>query len=241
MARKYRKRRRRYRPRSRMRMRRYRRRAGRPEVKYITIQAANPTPFNNVSLATPNATLYRASVINSIPGGFLASISQGPAVGQRIGNSIFLKSISIRMVWYICPAASDTNEYSSCALRTILSNAPITVDGSTDYSNFWSSNSQNPINSFINRENIIPYIDNYSQIVVGWSTTGSARVGDGGLRRIRLRHTFNRTVTYTTSNNVPKNSRDILTLSNHAFSPNTADGAQVACAFYSVRVYFTDI
>lgn len=220
-------------------------RKGAREVKHFTVYTAGPIAAQCQSYPAAARTL-RASTITgndvTYPRGMLSRIQLGTSSGQRIGNSVYGKFVSYKILFWLCPASTDADFYNTASVRVLVHTAP-GYFGGADISYFFDSDTTIPIMSRPERANFNIYYDKTITLNAPILMQGTARAGKGVMRQLNFRVPLGRNIEFTDNPGITsqvKKDRDILTLSLVAYSPSVADLTQVICCSYSVRMYFTD-
>jgi len=212
------------------------------EVKHKTIsQSATTAAIQYISTnSTTLFTVQQANIGDSNIQGALSTITLGTAKQNRIGTRIFVKSISLKCMAWICPASTDADHYSTVGIRWIVHNAPSSNQQTVDY--FWTSTTNNHLMDYVDRTRWNVYKDKLTILNTGYPLQGTRSTpgGEGNLRVIKMRIPINRHVEYTYEGSI-KNDRDIINLAVYGWSPGDPDNTtQIACYNWVCRIYFTD-
>lgn len=224
-----------------VRRRRTRRRMkNKAEVKYCDINLVNGS-ISTQNLATAARTLYQINGFGPTTNeGILAAIGQGAGNGQRIGNKILVKAISIHTTMWICPDSTDTVSYDSVLVRYLAHTAPVYFGGS-DVTDFWSSNITTHIHDFPRLANYKVYLDKTLSLQASTPVTGVGRTGKGNIKNYKFTLKYrNKPVEYKDGSTSLKYQADRICLNAIAFSPSVANNVQLVCQNVVVRIYFTD-
>lgn len=229
----------------RYKRRRIKTRKGAREVKHFTVYTAGPVA-TQVQYYPAAARTLRSSTITgndvTYTRGLLSRIQLGTSSGQRIGNSIYGKFISFKMLFWLCPASTDAATYSTASVRVLVHNAP-GYFGGADVDYFFDSDTTLPTMSRPERANFNVYYDKLITLNAPLSIAGTGRTGKGIMRQLNFRVPLGRAIEFTDNPGITsqvKKNRDIITLSLVSYSPSVADLTQIACCAYSIRMYFTD-
>lgn len=230
------------RPRSRVYMRRRMRRMRyktRPEMK-ITAFSAGCQSNKLAMVDTAAATLYSHQNFGA---NWLNYISQGTNYSDRIGNTIFVKGIRLRMLTFAC-SESEQISISNFLLRIIVWSGANTA--ASVITNFF--NSSNKINFLapINRKKVhnvfydkVHYFNSGGYI----NDSSSRNATSGAVKMMNIWLPMNRRVTYTQGGG-PKDEKDQINLAVLVASPGmcntTYDLRQIACSNYTGQIFFTD-
>ena len=231
------------RTRSRMYARRFTRRRyrskTRPEVK---ITAFNGTcQSSKLTIAgSSTADLYSSQNLNA---NWLDYITQGTNYDDRIGNTVFIKGIRIRMLTFAC-SETETIRISNFQLRIIIWSGENTA--ATNVPGFFAVESRVNFHLPVNRKKIynVLYDRVHSFQSGGYVNDASAANGTSGASRFfNIWLPLNRRVVYLQGGG-PKDDRDKLNFAVLVAAPGmcntTYDNRQIACSYYSGQIFFTD-
>lgn len=215
----------------------------RPEVKYFRYITTGGAPTPIISCRATDKLLYSSMVyLNSTEReGLLRQIAQGTGQGQRVGNHIFLKYITVKGQMWICPAADDANTYSDIAVRVIVAD-PLIYAGDSNLANFWATTQENKTLDWVDRSSWTVFKDKLfilkpaGNIIQG--TTKSRMTP--GYRPFKMKIVFNRTITYTLAQSLKNIDKDTVNIIMTAYTPGAPLGTQLACANICATAYYTD-
>lgn len=188
---------------------------------------------------TSDTTMYgSAFLLNSV----LSNITQGTAAYNRIGNKIYVLSITVKANVWTCSA--DDAQYNTALMRVIVGE-PIGTPGTTTFPNFFRSPCRDKLIGGLNRTFYTFHYDKTYKIESGYpNSLASAADGNrfcGAMRHIEFKLPLNRSVEYTSAGGM-KNQRDYYSLFATALTPNPATGnnRQVLCSDWLVTIYYVD-
>lgn len=216
-----------------------RRRRQKTEVKYYNLiqsrQGVNMTiPNGGWTLGSPSqASSANSFAINNI----LANIGIGADEGQRIGRSIFVKSIIVKHYVNMCPQDSTYN-LSSAALRVTW--CSINGNPQTAISTWFKDPIRDRmLGSFNNSYYKLHYNKIYNLSSGAVATSSGSTNTIGAHKFIKYKLNLNRKVDYSSATDI-KNEQDIYSLFFNAAYPNGADGKQVFCINTQIQIFYTD-
>lgn len=242
----------RYRRRRPTMMRRRRRRSStRPEVKYLDV-FINDFPVTNAWTDPPSDSLVNDVLSNThiVFNDIFGNIVQGTARNQRIGSTIFVKTVRVRGTYFLDPNPTETQDYfNSSLMRQIWCDHR---DGTriADINFFFNAATYEKIHPFVNRREHTVHFDKIYNISAGVPTSSITSIAStypggaargGAIKYISYNLPVNRSVVYNATG-FPKDDYNVYTFICYAQLPNTGSNTlRALTANITARIYYTDV
>jgi len=238
---------RRYRKRRRMKMRRRPLRRRRYSRK-PRIPRFDEVKLNTIGLGDQALKMQVPGVGDTVmyPQGFIWSnilnrIVKGTDYDQRVGSQIYVLSIKFKANVWLC---TDTDgRYLNTGLFRVIVGEPIGTELTSSFQNFFRSpGMRDKTLQPLNRKTYTFHYDRTYRIDSGYFNTNLvATAYSGAIRHVEFNIPINRKVEYTT-NNIPKNQRDQISMFVVPWVPNGAliDNAKVMCSNWVATTYYVD-
>lgn len=207
-----------------------------PEIKHMDIYTVNEAIYTP-TYSSDTSTMFASDqkIVNPFQ-----RITQGAGSQQRIGQSIFVKYITLSMRVSNCLATSSTN-WTTMGHFRLIGVAEVNMDTTTaaDQTGFWSTSTTDHSVDIPFRYNYRVFYDK-TYPVMGGTNSATTYPYQGSERIIRVKIPINQSVKYS-STNYPTDDKNQLTFAMFMTIPAYSGArTQAACATYRMRMYFTD-
>jgi hypothetical protein len=234
-----------------------RRRESKPEVKYLTVPVFD-IPVSLWKNGSPTTLLGQISGSgNKIIRDLFDRIEVGTLPSQRIGRTIFVKSIRSKFSFRFCPtqAARDNGYTKSPAnpisVRMIWFDSTSTIASDTELFQMQGLTQNFDVaHKYVDRTQFMIFADKmFTARTGGFSVDVGTSVSGANFSvppSLTIAHTLpvNKTITYRNVDQQPKSELETYTLAFIASDPScqqTFLAPQYLCCQGTVRVYYTDV